>query len=86
MPRHASSDAERSFAQAMATLVKSRRLTLGWSQEGLARESGVSVANVRRFESGNSPAASFVTIGRMARSLDLSLDELFAHFALEAQR
>lgn len=61
-------------------------MTVGWSQETLARESGLSVANVRRLESGNSPSASFVTIGRLARSLDLSLDELFTHFLWEAPR
>lgn len=85
MARHTASDAERNFALAVAKSVKGRRGTLGWSQEGLARDAGVSVANVRRLESGSSPAASFVTIGRLARSLDLSLDELFTHFALEAQ-
>lgn len=85
MARHTASDAEHSFALAVAKLVQARRGTLGWSQEGLARDAGMSVANVRRIESGNSPAASFVTIGRLARSLDLSLDELFTHFALEAQ-
>lgn len=85
MPRHMSSDAERAFALAVAKRVKSRRMMLGWSREALARNSGVSAANVRRLESGNSPAASFVTVGRLARSLDLSLDELFAHLVLETQ-
>lgn len=63
--------------------IKNRRIELGWSQEHLARLAGVSTANVRKLESGTSPAASFVTLGRLARSMELSLDTLFSHFPKE---
>ena len=77
---------EHGFAHALAARFKATRIERGWSQELLAREAGVSTANVRRLESGNSPATSFVTVGRIARSLDLSLDTLFSHFPTEAPR
>ena len=67
----------------MGSEIKSRRMGLDWSQEYLARQAGVSTANVRKLESGTSPATSFVTLGRLARALDLSLDSLFSHFPKE---
>lgn len=81
--RRIASLTERDFAQRVADTIKAGRATRGWSQEHLARAAGVSSANVRRLESGTSPATSFVTIGRLARCLDVSLDELFSHFQME---
>lgn len=83
MPRHPAADSEHGFARTVAGEVKARRVEHGWSQEVLARAAGVSVANVRRLESGLSPSTSFVTIGRLARSLGISLDELFSLFPME---
>lgn len=85
MSRLPASATELVFAHAIADEVKTGRVGRGWSQEHLARHAGVSTANVRRLESGASPATSFVTIGRLARSLDISLDSLFAQFPTESR-
>jgi transcriptional regulator with XRE-family HTH domain len=84
--RRYASATERDFAQTVADAVKAGRVERGWSQEHLARRAGVSSANIRRLESGTSPATSFVTIGRLARCLAVSLDELFSHFQTEDDR
>jgi len=68
------------FAQSLAAEIKSQRIERDWSQEQLAREAGVSTANVRRLENGTSPATSFVTVGRLSRSLNISMDTLFVSF------
>ncbi len=83
MPRQPSSAGELRFALWLAREIKARRIGRKWSQEQLAREAGVSTANVRRLESGTAPATSFVTVGRLSRSLDISLDTLFAGFPEE---
>lgn len=83
MSRHAATIGELQFAGALAVELKAGRARRGWSQEALARDAGVSSANVRRIESGSSPAASFLMVGRLARSLGVSMDALFAHFPRE---
>lgn len=85
MPRQPSSASEVGFAHWLAAEIKSQRTARGWSQEQLAREAGVSTANVRRLEKGTSPATSFVTVGRLSQSLNISMDTLFACFPKEAQ-
>lgn len=85
MPRQPASPSEREFAQTVADAVRAERVTRGWSQEHLARVAGISSANVRRLETGTSPATSFVTIGCLARCLEFSLDDLFSHFQVEGR-
>lgn len=83
MPRTVASEGELLFARALAAEIKAGRTRRGWSQEALARDAGVSSANVRRIESGTSPAASFLMVGRLAQSIGVSMDALFAHFPQE---
>jgi transcriptional regulator with XRE-family HTH domain len=86
MPRQTATDAQHGFAMALAATMKARRIELQLSRESLSRNAGVSAANVRRLESGISTATSFVTIGRLARILGLSLDDLFTAFPTEAHK
>lgn len=83
MPRASASAFDVAFARLVGAELKRRRIELEWSQEQLARRAEVSTANVRKLESGTSPATSFVTLGRLARALELSLDRLFSHFPKE---
>ena len=83
MARSVAPDVDRAFARRVAGIVHGARIERGWSQETLARNADVSTANIRRLEKGSSPAMSFVTIGKLSRVLQLSLDTLFTNFSTE---
>ncbi len=57
---------------ALASVVRGRRLALGWSQGDLARRSGVSRQWVNEFEAGKSTAA-LGTVLRVITTLGLDL-------------
>ncbi|UXN32442.1 helix-turn-helix domain-containing protein [Glutamicibacter sp. M10] len=51
------------------------RRTKGWTQERLAKESGITVRTIQRLEAGND--ASLESISLVARALDVQVGELF---------
>jgi len=65
---------ETSKTQAME-LKKYRRIA-GWTQEELARRSGVDIAIISRLERGLRRQPSYETVVRLARALNLEPEEL----------
>lgn len=51
------------------------RRTKGWTQERLAKESGITVRTIQRLEAGND--ASLESISLVAKALDVQVGELF---------
>ncbi|WP_159610644.1 helix-turn-helix domain-containing protein [Glutamicibacter sp. JC586] len=51
------------------------RRSKGWTQERLAKESGITVRTIQRLEAGND--ASLETISLVARALDVQVGDLF---------
>ena len=61
--------------ETLARALRVERAKKGWSQEDLARESGVAVNTIARYESGrNMPSLNVAA--KMARALGCSIDEL----------
>lgn len=56
--------------------IRARRQELGWTMLRAAQACGVDAATISRLEAGKMPNASFVVLGKIARGLGLSLDEL----------
>lgn len=59
-----------------ATRISDLRKARGWTQERLARESGVTVRTVQRMEAGND--ASLETVSLVAAALQVPVRDLFA--------
>ncbi len=59
----------------MGNRLKSLRIDKGWDQERLARESGVSLGTVAKFEIGQN-GIRFDTAVKLADALGCTLDEL----------
>lgn len=77
MPRLSATPEDRKFGRHLADQLQQKRGDLGKSREAIARVAGISAANLRRLETEGSPAVAFVTVGRLARALDLDLEMLF---------
>lgn len=61
--------------ETLARALRVERAKHGWSQEDLARESGVAVNTIARYESGrNMPSLNVAA--KMAQALGCSIDEL----------
>lgn len=72
----AQSSRERSpLSAAIAATVRAERAAQGWTQQELARQSGVSYGSVRRIEDG-SRAADIAQADRLARAFGVTLTEL----------
>lgn len=64
-----------------AATIRDRRLALGWTQQRLAAEANVSVATIRKLESGSQPRYRPLTVVPVCRALGLppgTLDPLLA--------
>lgn len=62
----------------MRTYLSSLRMEKGFSQRRVARESGVSYQHYSKLENGDRGGkVSFLIIGRIAKVLGVSLDELY---------
>lgn len=71
-----STSRERSpLSEAIAATVRAERAVKGWTQQELARNSGVSYGSVRRIEDGSRPA-DVGQADRLARSFGMTLTEL----------
>jgi transcriptional regulator with XRE-family HTH domain len=57
-------------------VLKSARISLGLSQSEVAKKAGIAAAQLSQIESDNRPDPQFSTIIKIARVLDLSLDDL----------
>lgn len=64
--------------QALAQLVRSRRVGLGLTQEELAKEISVSRSMINEIERGASPITHEETARDLAKVLGVSADEIFA--------
>lgn len=56
-------------------VIKTRRNALGWSQADLAREAGIDVRQIRRYEAGESQP-TLTAAKALADALDVSIDTL----------
>lgn len=56
-------------------VIKTRRNALGWSQADLAREAGIDVRQIRRYEAGDSQP-TLTAAKALADALDVSIDTL----------
>lgn len=61
--------------ETLARALKVERAKKGWTQDDLARESGVTVNTIARYESGRNMPSLDVAV-KMARALGCSVDEL----------
>lgn len=59
-----------------STLIKNAREKLGWSQQQLSDESGVSRDTIANIERRRQKRVYFDTLARLAQALGLSLDEM----------
>ena len=56
--------------------IKRYRNKLGLSQEGFAQKSGVKYTTLTKIESGVIKTPSVVIVGKIAKALDVSIEEL----------
>ncbi len=61
--------------ESLARALKVERAKKGWTQDDLARESGVAANTIARYESGRNMPSLDVAV-KMARALGCSVDEL----------
>lgn len=59
----------------LSEVIKARRSALGWSQADLAREAGIDVRQIRRYEAGDSQP-TLTAAKALADALDVSIDTL----------
>ena len=78
MPRPRSSEAQRQRAQHIQELLRNALDRSSIGLEDLARKSEVNRRTLDKYLQGESPNPSFFLLARIARPLDLSLDELAA--------
>ena len=78
MTRKSASTQEREHGERLGRLIAESRLLHEYSAPELAQASGVSIDALRSLENGRVPTPGFLTIARLAESLDLSLDRLHA--------
>lgn len=64
-------------ARALAQRVRALREARGWSREQLAKEACISNRTLARLESEGANQPGFFTVGAIAESLEVSLDDLF---------
>lgn len=76
MIKNARNSSEKLVINFVANRVKQLRLLKNWTQEELANESEVSLAQIKRIELGLINP-SLLVIYRIALVLDLTLDEFF---------
>ena len=61
----------------LADNVKRERRMAGWTQDELARRSGVGLATVSRIEQGEIEAPRVSTLRKLAAALDLEIRDLY---------
>lgn len=59
-----------------SAVIRHERLRKRWTQEDLARTSGLSLGQVSRIENGKIPAPHFATIRKIAEALEVGEEEL----------
>ena len=64
---------------ALGKRIRQRRIQLGWTQEALAKEIGMSTSFIGHIERGTR-AASVETLLQMANAMSVSLDDLLADY------
>lgn len=69
-------DDDQLYAVAIGAVVQEQRLWLGWPQDRLAEEAGVSVKTIWRIEGGRGDMPSMRCLRRIAAALTLELSEL----------
>lgn len=69
-------DDDQLYAVAIGAVVQEQRLWLGWPQDRLAEEAGVSVKTIWRLEGGRGDMPSMRCLRRIAAALTLELSEL----------
>jgi transcriptional regulator with XRE-family HTH domain len=76
MARRPLTTAQRAEGLRLASALVAARKAVGLSQQALSTQSGVALDSVRAIEHKRVPGTSFVTVARLARSLDIDLNEL----------
>lgn len=76
MSRIATTPDLRAKSRAIVAVLKTQRVHLGWSQDELARRSGVRQDTIRAIEQGRIPNLSFSTVSGLAKAVGISLDHL----------
>jgi len=76
--KNARDSSEKLIIKFVAKKIRSLRLSRGWTQEDLANESEVSLAQIKRIELGTINP-SLLSLFRIGKALDATLDELFEY-------
>ncbi|GAA0742561.1 helix-turn-helix domain-containing protein [Dactylosporangium roseum] len=84
MTRKRTSEEDRGHGRRLGRLIAERRERRQLSAPDLARDSSVAIDTVRSLENGRVPTPAFLTVARLARVLELSLDELHVQASREA--
>jgi transcriptional regulator with XRE-family HTH domain len=65
------------IVRALAERVREMRAERGWTRDQLAEEAGIAPSTLARLEGQGVGQPGFVTVGKIARALEVSLDSLF---------
>jgi transcriptional regulator with XRE-family HTH domain len=78
MTGHPVSQRDKARTDLLGLRLRTARELIGreWSRERLARESGVSAAEIEKIELGRARAPRFFIVADLARALELDLDDL----------
>lgn len=76
MPRKPHTADERAFGTELGRVIAEWRREADLSAQALADSARLSVDGLRKLETGRTPDPGFQTVLRLARSLDVTLDEL----------
>jgi transcriptional regulator with XRE-family HTH domain len=82
MTRRPIAEAERRHGERLGRILAERRERSGRSAAEVARASDVSLDAIRSLEMGRVPTPAFLTVAKLARVLDIGLDELHAQASL----
>lgn len=82
MTRRPIGEAERRHGERLGRILAERRERSRRSVAEVARASDVSLDAIRSLEMGRVPTPAFLTVAKLARVLDIGLDELHAQASL----
>ena len=82
MARRPIAEAERRHGERLGRILAERREGSRRSAAEIARASDVSLDAIRSLEMGRVPTPAFLTVAKLARVLDIGLDELHAQASL----
>jgi transcriptional regulator with XRE-family HTH domain len=66
----------RARSRTVVAVLRARRELLGWTQDELAKRSGINQDTIRALEQGRNPNLAFFTVSAWAKSVGVPLDRL----------